>query len=94
MYLMVVRTCVHGRALPYAIAAKGWSMMDLVTKLPGMAEDALTTLGANAERLLQTGTPKQKTAATALLPAIQAEIASRRAMKLTEASAARSRRKK
>lgn len=68
-------------------------MMDLVTKLPGMAEDALVTLGANAERLVQTGTPKQKTAATAVLPAIQAEIASRRAAKL-EASATRSRRKK
>lgn len=68
-------------------------MMDLVTKLPGMAEDALANLGANAERLAQTGTPKQKTAATAVLPAIQAEIASRRATKL-EASAARSRKKK
>jgi len=68
-------------------------MMDLVAKLPGMAEDALANLGANAERLVQTGTPKQKTAATAVLPAIQAEIASRRAAKL-EASTARSRKKK
>lgn len=68
--------------------------MDMVEKLPGMAEDALAVLGANAERLAQTGTPKQRQAATALLPAIQAEIASRHARKLAEAPPPRTRRKK
>lgn len=68
--------------------------MDMLAKLPEMAEDALTTLGVNAERLVQTGTPKQQKAATALLPAIQAEIAARRVKKLAETSAARPRRKK
>ncbi|HEY0835497.1 MAG TPA: hypothetical protein VGE72_16460 [Azospirillum sp.] len=68
--------------------------MDMVPKLPAMAEDALATLGANAERLVQSGTPKQRLAATALLPAIQAEIASRQAKKLAEAPPPRARRKK
>lgn len=68
--------------------------MDLVAKLPEMAEDALATLGANAERLVQTGSPKQQKAAIALLPAIQAEIAERQAKKLAQGRAARPRRKK
>lgn len=64
-------------------------MMDLATKLPELAEDALATLSANAERLASTGTPKQKAAATALLPAIQAELASRQATKLAAAAPAK-----
>jgi len=67
--------------------------VNLVTKLPGLAEDALATLGANAALLLQTGTPQQRQAATALLPAIQAEIENRQAKKLAVTAAARPRRK-
>jgi len=47
--------------------------MDLIEKLPGMTDDDLGTLVSNAERLLQTGTPKQQQAAEAMLPAIRAE---------------------
>lgn len=55
--------------------------MDLMERLPTMADDALSTLGANAKRLAQSGTAKQKSAAVALLPAITAEQARRRAEK-------------
>ncbi|HYD67102.1 hypothetical protein [Azospirillum sp.] len=51
--------------------------MDLIEKLPGMADDDLGTLVSNAERLLQTGTPKQQQAAEAMLPAIRAETVRR-----------------
>lgn len=59
--------------------------MTILDKLPDMADDALGTLGSNAERLAATGTPKQMKDAQAMLPAIQAEIAARRARKAAEA---------
>lgn len=52
-------------------------MNDIATKLPAMTDDALATLRANAERLENSGTPPQRTAAAALLPAIRAEVAAR-----------------
>jgi len=55
--------------------------MDLIEKLPGMTDDDLGTLISNAERLAQTGTPKQQAAAQAMLPAIQAEAVRRRDLK-------------
>ena len=61
-------------------------------KLPAMEDAALTNLHDNAERLERTGTKSQQAAATALMPAIEAEIAARREAKLTharEAAAAR-----
>lgn len=51
--------------------------MNLIEKLPGLADDDLGTLVANARRLAQNGTPKQQKAAEAVLPAIQAEVAAR-----------------
>jgi hypothetical protein len=73
--------------------------MDFLPKIPEMAEEALTNLGANARRLLQTGTPKQQQAAQALLPAIEAELESRSLKKTAikreaAAASAASRRKK
>lgn len=59
--------------------------MTLLEKLPDMADDALGTLGANAERLAVSGTPKQMKEALAILPAIQAEITARRERKAAEA---------
>lgn len=59
--------------------------MTLIDKLPDMADDALGVLGANAERLAQTGTAKQQKDAKAVLPAIQAEITTRRVRKEAEA---------
>jgi len=63
-----------------------------------MSEDALMNLGANAKRLLQTGTPKQQQAAQALLPAIEVELESRSikkaALKRAAATAAAASRRK
>ena len=53
--------------------------MDMTTKLPSMADDALGNLHANAKRLGSEGTAAQRASATALLPAIEAELSARRA---------------
>jgi hypothetical protein len=55
--------------------------MDLATKLPTMDDNALATLHANAERLMQTGTSAQQSAAAALIPSIKTELAARSAAK-------------
>ena len=54
--------------------------MDVATKLPTMDDGALATMHANAERLMQTGTAVQQSAA-ALMPSIKAELATRNAAK-------------
>lgn len=59
--------------------------MDLITKIPALEDTALAALHSNAERLEQTGTSAQKAAATALMPAIEAELATRRAAKVSRA---------
>jgi hypothetical protein len=51
--------------------------MDLLGKLPGMSDDALSTLKLNADRCVLSGTPSQQAAAWQLLPAIKAELQSR-----------------
>jgi len=63
--------------------------MDLVAKLPSLEAAALANLHANAERLKQSGTSAQRSAATALLPAIETELANRQAAKLAAAAAKR-----
>lgn len=63
--------------------------MDLVAKLPAMEDAALTVLHQNAQRLEHTGTKTQKSAAAALLPAIESELATRRAAKLEAAKTKR-----
>jgi hypothetical protein len=52
--------------------------MDLITKLPEMSDDALTNLRTNAKRLQHSGTPSQRSDATVLLPAVEAELGARR----------------
>lgn len=52
--------------------------MDMTAKLPSMADDALGNLHANAKRLGAEGTAAQRASATALLPAIEAELTARR----------------
>jgi hypothetical protein len=59
-----------------------------VAKLPAMEDSALTVLHENAERLGRTGTKAQQAAAAALMPAIEAELAARRAAKLSHAKEA------
>ena len=51
----------------------------MADKLPGMADADLKALLANAVRLSESGAPKQKEAASALAPLIQAEMADRKA---------------
>lgn len=63
--------------------------MDLIARLPSMEDNALAVLHENAERLEQTGTSAQKTAAAALLPALEAELAARREAKRAELAARR-----
>jgi hypothetical protein len=53
--------------------------MDITAKLPAMASDALANLHANAKRLGAEGTAAQRASATALLPAIEAELSARKA---------------
>ena len=60
-------------------------IMDLIARLPQMEDAGLATLHQNAERLQQTGTPAQKNAAKALMPALEAELAGRREAKLEAA---------
>jgi hypothetical protein len=59
-----------------------------VAKLPAMEDSALSVLHENAERLERTGTKAQQAAAAALMPAIEAELAARRAAKLSHAKEA------
>jgi hypothetical protein len=63
--------------------------MDLVAKLPSMEGPALAVLRENAERLQHTGTGAQRSAAAALLPAIDVELANRQAAKLAASAAKR-----
>lgn len=56
--------------------------MDVATKLPTMEDTALVTLRTNAERLIETGTSAQKSAALALMPFIDAELSVRSAARL------------
>ena len=63
------------------------SLMD-AAKLPEMEDAALAVLHENAERLERTGTKSQQAAASALMPAIEAELATRREAKLARAKEA------
>ena len=63
--------------------------MDILAKVPAMPDDALGNLHANAERLRRAGSPVQRAEAAALLPALEAELAVRRAAKLGRAAQAR-----
>ncbi len=51
--------------------------MTLIERLPGMADDALGILHANAVRLGASGSASQRASAAALLPALEVEIAAR-----------------
>jgi hypothetical protein len=63
--------------------------MDVLGRLPALADYALSNLHANAERLERAGSPAQRALAADLLPAIKAELAGRRAAKLQRAAQAR-----
>jgi hypothetical protein len=54
-------------------------------KIPSMEDAALAVLHENAERLQRSGSKSQQAAASALLPAIEAELTTRREAKLERA---------
>jgi hypothetical protein len=56
--------------------------MSMLEKLPALEPAALASLHANAVRLEQAGSPAQRASARQLLPAIEAELATRQAAKL------------
>jgi hypothetical protein len=78
-----------GAEKPSQSLLEGTSRMDLVAKLPFMEDAALAVLHENAERLEQSGTKAQKSAAAALLPALETELANRRAAKLAASAGKR-----
>lgn len=53
--------------------------MAIADMIPSLEAKALATLRDNALRLQQTGTPRQRAEAEALMPAIDAELADRKA---------------
>lgn len=61
--------------------------VDMHTQIPTLTDDGLATLRANAHRLAASGEAKQQAAAQDLLPAIEAEIAKRKAEKPPRAKA-------
>lgn len=63
--------------------------MDILAKIPTLPDHALAILHANAERLQRAGSPARRTEAAALLPALAAELAARRAAKLERVAQAR-----
>jgi hypothetical protein len=64
--------------------------MSLLEKIPQMDDSALKNLLDNARRLETTGSVKQKADAAELLPALEAAVAARRAVKLEAAAEKRS----
>jgi hypothetical protein len=62
--------------------------MEMITKLPEMSDDALVNLRTNAKRLEHSGNAGQRSDAAVLLPAVEAEIASRRLAKVKATRAA------
>jgi DNA invertase Pin-like site-specific DNA recombinase len=61
--------------------------MSLIEKLPAMTDVELATLKANADALAASGTDKQKNAAAALMPALEAELNVRRERAAAERAA-------
>ncbi len=55
--------------------------MKVIEQIPGMSDAELATLRSNAERLAQSGTAAQKTAAASVLETVMAQIGVRNAAK-------------
>jgi len=62
--------------------------MEILAKLPSMDDASLSVLHGNAERLQRSGSKAQQASATAALPAIEAEIETRREAKANQTKAA------
>jgi len=55
--------------------------MSMAARLPTMADADLASLRANAQRLFESGSAKQRTQAEELLPLVEAEVQARIAAK-------------
>jgi hypothetical protein len=64
--------------------------MSLLEKIPQLDDSALKNLLDNARRLESSGSVKQKADAAELLPALEAAVAARKAVKLEAAAEKRS----
>lgn len=64
--------------------------MSLIDKIPAMDDAALVNLLANARRLAETGAASQQAQAAEILPALEEQVAIRKARKLEAAAARRS----
>jgi len=60
--------------------------MSLIDKIPLLDDSALKNLLDNARRLENSGSPKQRSDAAELLPALEAAVAERRTVKLEAAA--------
>jgi len=63
--------------------------MTLLEKIPGLSDDEVVNLLANARRWLAQGDEKQRAAAGELLPALELEAADRKAQRLEAAQVKR-----
>lgn len=72
----------------------GPHVVDLRSRVPQMADDALETLLGNARRLADTGSKGQRAGAADLIPIIEAELAQRSAAKAAAAAAKKASSKK
>jgi hypothetical protein len=63
--------------------------VDILDRVPAMADDALGNLLANAERLERSGSKAQRASAAGLLPALRVEVEARRAAKLARTAETR-----
>ncbi|MEX2649958.1 MAG: hypothetical protein WD673_13195 [Alphaproteobacteria bacterium] len=53
-------------------------MVPIIERIPGMSDAELVNLRDNAERLAESGSPKQVAAASEVLPAVVTELALRK----------------
>jgi hypothetical protein len=83
-----MRLTSHGTAPVAPADDERDKALEILAKLPLMDEAALTVLQGNAERLLRIGTKTQQASATAVMPAIEAELAARREAKSSKLRAA------
>ncbi len=72
----------------------GPQVVDLRARVPQMTDDALETLLANAQRLLESGSKMQRAGAADLIPVIEAELAERVAAKVAAQAAKKASAKK
>ncbi|MBI1211772.1 MAG: hypothetical protein GC190_09945 [Alphaproteobacteria bacterium] len=71
------------------VESKPIVVVDMRERVGGLSDGELDTLHANAMRLAQNGSERQRASADALIPAIEAELTTRRAKELAASPRAR-----